>query len=318
MRTLFQSIGRHDCSSRTPDDTSAGETYGGENLPVLLRLPALSSPAVGPPSCVASGPSGPDEAPADTPVGPGAERNEAAAASAAASASGSGRPPRDSSASVAERGRERRQRRQRHSRREQATAGSRQPRAVSGWVRGTGQFAFAAVLAAMLLAAIVAFKGRDAEVESEPRWVDKQPSVDASESDVDQSGWERAAEATEIRGSDLLRQTAAGQAAAAKRERAASSTTSTKSTNEGMDRGLIGYGDEPASTGPEPSGGHDAGMGPYPTTDVDPVASTRREGETHNTAKRNAEGRETPPGNSVRNPVRSAERRSQPEFERRR
>ncbi|MGM0490714.1 MAG: hypothetical protein ACQESR_28640 [Planctomycetota bacterium] len=256
-----------------------------------------------------SGPSGPDEASADTPADQEAERKELDSAPSASSEE----TKEGSSAPVAGRGRERRLRRQRHSRRDQRTRGSQRPKAVSAWLRGTGQFAFAAVLAGVLLAAIIAIKGRDAEVESEARWVDKQPSVDASEGEVDQRQWERSAEATETRASDLLLQTAAGRAAA-KGERTADSRASTEPPNQGMDGGLVGHGDEQASMDSEPLDDDTAGMSPYPTTDVEPVAPARGERETQNTGHGKRGWRETPPSN----PVRSVDRRSQPGFEQQR
>lgn len=315
MRAFFQSSGREDFSSRAPDGASASETYGGENLPVLLRIPALSGLAEARgPDPVPSDPSGPEEPSADTLADHGERREQSDPVSSASS----GERKQDASAALADQGRERRLRRQRHSRRERTTPGSQQPRAVSAWVRGTGQFAFAAVLAGVLLAAIIALRGRDggdAEVDSEPRWVDRQPSVDAADGEVDQRQWERAAAAPETRGSDLLLQTLAGHAAA-KRERAGTEPTSEDSFDQGRGRGLLGYGDDQTTRDSERSRGATAGatVSRYPTTDVEPVTPARRGGGTWNSGEKDAGWRDTPP----RNPVRSADRRSPPGFEQRR
>ena len=218
--------------------------------------------------------------------------------------------------SAAGRTQERRSRRQRRSRRRATTAATKGSTAASSWLRGAGQYGFAAVLAGILLIAIIALRGRDGESESETEWGSQQQPVQAAGEDVERSQWEQAAEATQTRGSDRLLQAVAGRAAAAKREPMARSTGSIESAGEDSTRRVVGFGNGQQEVGAGRAGGStfDANGSPYPTTDVNPVAPTRTGGHAQDTGSRVGGWRETLPSD----PVRNATRRTQPGFEHRR
>lgn len=318
MSTLFQSIVPDDPSRLAATGIPAQETYGGENLPVLVRLPELSDSTE--PTTPAIEGSTPQDVSAP-PAAPSSASPEASTGNPSQIA-----PPRDTDSSEkwapqepataghSRSGQQGQQRSHQQSRSQRKPRYNSQRLTVPHWLRGSGQLAFAAVLAGLILMVLVTVKNWNTSGDSSPRQVDKQSSLEASQLGADHL------QARAAHG--IPQPPAPSQTSPPITDRTEKTNSWFPTSPSGPDVKAGGVSPTSPSGPPNPTdsrtiGRHDTGVVPksttmtqYPTTGVEPALGFPKQYQPQNTAANDSNWDRTRPGNAVRSADRTAPSRS--------